>query len=103
MAVAILGGLVTSTLLSLFVVPALYLRFGAAAAPGVSAEEDLLYRWAGLDPEQGEPASVGADGGAGLEAVSMDGEEMTSSDDPATGRSKQPGAASGVDHEQQGE
>ena len=28
MAVAILGGLVTSTVLNLFVVPALYLRFG---------------------------------------------------------------------------
>ena len=28
MAVVILGGLVTSTLLNLFVVPALYLRFG---------------------------------------------------------------------------
>ena len=29
MAVVVLGGLVTSTLLNLFVVPALYLRFGA--------------------------------------------------------------------------
>ena len=28
MAIVILGGLVTSTLLNLFVVPALYLRFG---------------------------------------------------------------------------
>ena len=32
MAVVILGGLVTSTLLSLFVVPFLYLRFGARSA-----------------------------------------------------------------------
>src|SRR5467141_3902886 len=32
MAVVILGGLVTSTLLNLFVVPALYLRFGAGTA-----------------------------------------------------------------------
>ena len=32
MAVVILGGLVTSTLLSLFVVPSLYLRFGAGVA-----------------------------------------------------------------------
>ena len=32
MAVVILGGLVTSTLLSLFVVPVLYLRFGAGSA-----------------------------------------------------------------------
>jgi Cu/Ag efflux pump CusA len=38
MAVVILGGLVTSTLLNLFIVPSLYLRFGrarrAAAADG---------------------------------------------------------------------
>ena len=33
MAIVILGGLVTSTLLSLFLLPALYLRFGAGAQP----------------------------------------------------------------------
>jgi CzcA family heavy metal efflux pump len=33
MAIVILGGLVTSTLLNLFVVPSLYLRFGKASAP----------------------------------------------------------------------
>jgi CzcA family heavy metal efflux pump len=33
MAIVILGGLLTSTLLNLFVVPALYLRFGRAAGP----------------------------------------------------------------------
>ena len=33
MAVVILGGLVTSTLLNLFVVPSLYLRFGRAESP----------------------------------------------------------------------
>ena len=32
MAVVILGGLVTSTLLNLFVVPSLYLRFGRGTA-----------------------------------------------------------------------
>ncbi len=32
MAVVILGGLVTSTLLNLFVVPSLYLRFGQSRA-----------------------------------------------------------------------
>jgi Cu/Ag efflux pump CusA len=32
LAVVILGGLVTSTLLNLFVVPSLYLRFGGASA-----------------------------------------------------------------------
>jgi hypothetical protein len=32
MAVVILGGLVTSTLLSLFILPALYLRFGRGTA-----------------------------------------------------------------------
>ncbi len=32
MAIVILGGLVTSTLLNLFVVPSLYLRFGRSRA-----------------------------------------------------------------------
>ena len=35
MAVVILGGLITTTLLSLFVLPALYLRFGAGAQPDI--------------------------------------------------------------------
>ena len=34
LAVVILGGLVTSTLLNLFVVPSLYLRFGRRLSPG---------------------------------------------------------------------
>ena len=38
MAVVILGGLVTSTLLSLFVVPMLYLRFGRRAAPAAAEQ-----------------------------------------------------------------
>jgi AcrB/AcrD/AcrF family len=39
MAVVILGGLLTSTLLNLFVVPALYLRLGARRAePALSSE-----------------------------------------------------------------
>jgi Cu/Ag efflux pump CusA len=43
MAVVILGGLVTSTLLNLFVVPALYLRFGAGTAnmPEMGATPEL--------------------------------------------------------------
>jgi len=35
MAVVILGGLLTSTLLNLFVVPALYLRLGARSCPSL--------------------------------------------------------------------
>jgi Cu/Ag efflux pump CusA len=38
MAVVILGGLVTSTLLNLFVMPALYVRFGASRAPDTSSQ-----------------------------------------------------------------
>jgi Cu/Ag efflux pump CusA len=37
MAIVILGGLVTSTLLNLFVVPSLYLRFGKGADPSSSS------------------------------------------------------------------
>jgi CzcA family heavy metal efflux pump len=51
MAVVILGGLITSTFLALFVLPALYLRFGAGAPPELVPEEDLLYRWAYDEPE----------------------------------------------------
>jgi Cu/Ag efflux pump CusA len=61
MAVVILGGLVTTTLVSLFVLPALYLRFGGRQ-PTVSPEEELMQRWAGV-----EPAPTGA---AGAEVAS---------------------------------
>jgi CzcA family heavy metal efflux pump len=37
MAVVILGGLVTSTLLTLFILPALYLRFGSSTVPATSS------------------------------------------------------------------
>lgn len=53
MAVVILGGLVTSTLLGLFMLPALYLRFGAAAQP----EVELVPGWTG-----DEAVLVGGDG-----------------------------------------
>jgi CzcA family heavy metal efflux pump len=58
MAVVILGGLVTSTLLALFVLPTLYLRFGAAREPGITDEEDeLMRRWAGAEPEPSASAA----------------------------------------------
>jgi CzcA family heavy metal efflux pump len=49
MALAVLGGLVTCTLLSLFVLPALYLRLGGRQ-PTLSPEEELMQRWAGVSP-----------------------------------------------------
>jgi CzcA family heavy metal efflux pump len=55
MAVVVLGGLVTSTLLSLFVLPALYLRFGGRR-PAVSPEEQLLQRWVGGQSAPAEAA-----------------------------------------------
>jgi CzcA family heavy metal efflux pump len=60
MAVVVLGGLVTSTLLSLFVLPALFLRFGGGE-PKLSPEEDLMHRWASVEAapakaDQREPA-----------------------------------------------
>jgi len=39
MAIVILGGLVTSTLLNLFVVPSLYLRFGSSLRPDTSRSQ----------------------------------------------------------------
>ena len=40
MAVVILGGLVTSTLLNLLIVPALYLRFGAGSVKKIELEAE---------------------------------------------------------------
>jgi CzcA family heavy metal efflux pump len=54
MAVVMLGGLVTSTLLGLFVLPALYLRFGAGALPDFEPQLDLMDRRAGV---QGGPVA----------------------------------------------
>jgi Cu/Ag efflux pump CusA len=42
MSAVILGGLVTSTLLSLVVIPAAYLRFGFVAEPATSEEDQLI-------------------------------------------------------------
>jgi Cu/Ag efflux pump CusA len=50
MAVVVLGGLVTTTLLTLFVLPALYLRFGERRRRP-SPVDDLLYQWADVEPE----------------------------------------------------
>ena len=60
MAVVVLGGLVSSTLLSLFVLPALFLRFGGGE-PRLSPEEELMHRWAAAEvapakADQREPA-----------------------------------------------
>jgi Cu/Ag efflux pump CusA len=66
LAVSVLGGLVTSTLLVLLVVPVLYARFGRAREPDATDELELLHRWAGVDAED---AAVAADGADGAEAV----------------------------------
>jgi Cu/Ag efflux pump CusA len=67
-AIVIVGGLVTSTLLTLFVLPALYLRFGAGLQPSLAPDLELLHRWAGVEP-------VPADGdGAAPVPASLDGE-----------------------------
>jgi len=63
MAVVILGGLVTTTAVSMFVLPALYLRFGGRQ-PTLSPEEELMHRWVGI-----EPTAAGAPAGDGEVAV----------------------------------
>jgi Cu/Ag efflux pump CusA len=50
MAVVLLGGLVTTTVVTLGVLPVLYLRFGAHQ-PALSPEEQTLERWAQFGPE----------------------------------------------------
>jgi Cu/Ag efflux pump CusA len=60
MAIVIAGGLVTSTLLTLFVLPALYLRYGAGQ-PGSTPELELLHRWAGMEPAVPDGDGIGVD------------------------------------------
>lgn len=50
MAVVLVGGLVTTTVVTLGVLPVLYLRFGAHQ-PALSPEEQTLERWAQFGPE----------------------------------------------------
>jgi Cu/Ag efflux pump CusA len=50
MAIVILCGLVSSTALSVFVLPALYLRFGSSEAE-LTDEDQLLHRWATAEPQ----------------------------------------------------
>jgi Cu/Ag efflux pump CusA len=60
MAWVILGGVMTTTLVSLFVLPALYLRFGGGQ-PILSPEEELMQTWAGVrDEHAAAPAGAGA-------------------------------------------
>jgi Cu/Ag efflux pump CusA len=49
MAIVILGGLVTTAFVSLFVLPALCLRFGGRQ-PTLSPEEELMHRWVVTEP-----------------------------------------------------
>jgi Cu/Ag efflux pump CusA len=69
MAMVILFGLVTSTALSLFVLPALYLRFGTSQAE-LTDEDRLLQRWASAEPQ---PAAAAA-GPAAVRATDVSGE-----------------------------
>jgi Cu/Ag efflux pump CusA len=73
MAVVMLGGLVTSTLLGLFVLPALYLRFGAGALPDFEPQLDLMVRRAGV---QGGPVAPTHQPPRFRSAEPVDGDEM---------------------------
>jgi AcrB/AcrD/AcrF family len=102
MSVVILGGLVTSTLLSLFVVPTLYLRFAGGPRPAVSPADELMYRWAGITPEPAA-APVGANGDVvpaepqvPAQTVATDGELVPEGDGALPGGPSHGGADAGV-------
>jgi Cu/Ag efflux pump CusA len=57
----ILGGLVTSTVLSLFLLPALYLRFGYGQ--GLITDLDLRELWEELQVQNGEPVTAATGNG----------------------------------------
>jgi hypothetical protein len=79
MAVVLLGGLVTATFLTLFVLPALYARFAAGQAAELPPDEDLLYRWADV-----EPGAAPAAAGAGVGTVPVDHHDGRSAAEPIT-------------------
>lgn len=81
MAIVLLGGLVTTALVSLFMLPTLYLRFGARQ-PTLSPEEELMHRWVGI-----EPAPAGAPAAGGVDAVPVDA-EAASPEQPVTGNAR---------------
>jgi CzcA family heavy metal efflux pump len=80
MAIVILGGLVSSILLTLFVLPALYLRFAGGREPSLAPEEELMARWAGVEPA---PAAATAGVGTGP-PVDGDGRSAAPDGDGAT-------------------
>ncbi len=80
MAIVILGGLVTSTVLSLFIVPSLYLRFGPKKA--ASPEPDTTRRESVVGPDGAQSDTVQPD------AAQRDGTEPVASPEPDTIRRK---------------
>ncbi|HYM59069.1 MAG TPA: efflux RND transporter permease subunit [Solirubrobacteraceae bacterium] len=95
MATVILGGLVTSTFVSLFVLPALYLRVAAGARPEMAPGDELMRRWIGV-----EPALAGGAAGVGVEPepVAGDGREPRGQA-PARGLPEPDGARQAADTE----
>jgi CzcA family heavy metal efflux pump len=83
MALVVLGGLVTSTLLSLFVVPALYLSVAGEPRPAMTPEDELMHRWAGVTPE-----AATAPAGANGEPLPA-GPQVTAGTTPAVGGGSQ--------------
>ncbi|MGZ6707838.1 MAG: efflux RND transporter permease subunit [Solirubrobacteraceae bacterium] len=84
MAVVMLGGLVTCALMTLFLLPVVFARFGAGARASQTGI-DLLYRWAGVESGRsgapGDEATVRTDGNGvpasdkGQVKAGVDGEE----------------------------
>ena len=52
MAVVVLGGVITTALTALFLLPALYATAGAARAPSLTPDEEILFRPAGVEHER---------------------------------------------------
>jgi Cu/Ag efflux pump CusA len=65
MAVVLLGGLVSAALATLFVLPAAYLRSGAAPDRSAEDEDAILEEWAAGEPLGAAPEPVAAGAGRG--------------------------------------
>jgi len=82
MAGVLIGGLVSTTLITLFLLPALYLRFGAGTAG--RPEDELMRQWGAvvLDPAAVTPAGNG--GGTLVTGLGNGGQREDGSDAGAT-------------------
>jgi Cu/Ag efflux pump CusA len=96
MAAVVLGGLVTATLLSLFVVPVLYLSLGGGPQPALTPVDELMHRWAGIEPAAAGERPETVEPATPAEATAASAGVMPEGDGAPPGSPAHSGAEPGV-------